>query len=158
VSIFYGDRTWAFVFFLVLLAVVSWVYGQFIQRSTRRRGLAFGVMALLLVSGYIWILEGQLHWRNPITDDQASASATKGGRAPEGTRWQAWSPEAIAKARAENRPVLVDFTAKWCVTCQLNIKPVLGSDEVLKKLDAIDAVALVADYTRRPDVMTDELY
>jgi thiol:disulfide interchange protein DsbD len=64
----------------------------------------------------------------------------------------------VAKARADNHPVLVDFTAQWCVTCQLNIKPVLGSEAVSRKLKEIDAVTLVADYTRRPDVMTDELY
>jgi thiol:disulfide interchange protein DsbD len=157
VSIFYGERTWAFAFFLVVVAVVAWVYGQFIQRSSRRRGLALGAIALLLIGGYAYLLEGQLHWREPITDAQAAESAPKTLN-PEGANWQAWSPELVAKARADNHPVLVDFTAQWCVTCQLNIKPVLGSEAVSRKLKEIDAVTLVADYTRRPDVMTDELY
>jgi thiol:disulfide interchange protein DsbD len=53
--------------------------------------------------------------------------------------------------------VVVDFTAKWCLTCQKNIKPVLGSQSVRTKMEQVNAVGLVGDYTRFPDDITEEL-
>ena len=41
--------------------------------------------------------------------------------------WEPWSPEAVARLRGEGRIVYVDFTARWCATCQTNKKLVFGS-------------------------------
>jgi thiol:disulfide interchange protein DsbD len=71
--------------------------------------------------------------------------------------WEPWSPEAVEKARAAGRPVLVDFTAKWCLTCNTIVKPALENAAVAKRLKEINAVALLADYTRFPPRMTEEL-
>src|SRR5207249_202699 len=68
-----------------------------------------------------------------------------------------WSPEAVAAARAQGRPVLVDFTAKWCVTCNTIVKPALESASVRQKLQETNAVALLGDYTRFPPAITEEL-
>jgi thiol:disulfide interchange protein len=51
----------------------------------------------------------------------------------------------------------VDFTAKWCLTCQKNVKPVLESAAVRKKIREINAATFLADYTRFPDDITQEL-
>ncbi len=53
--------------------------------------------------------------------------------------------------------MLVDFTAKWCLTCNTIVKPTLESAAVRDKLKAIGAVALLGDYTRFPDNITAEL-
>jgi thiol:disulfide interchange protein DsbD len=71
--------------------------------------------------------------------------------------WQKWSPEAVASARAAGHPVVVDFTATWCPTCNIAVKPSFESDAVQKKLREVGAVPLVADYTRQPQYITDEL-
>jgi len=52
---------------------------------------------------------------------------------------------------------VVDFTAKWCPTCNAIIKPSFENADVQKKLKQLNAVALVADYTRFPDSITAEL-
>ena len=52
---------------------------------------------------------------------------------------------------------MIDFTAKWCLTCNLTVKPALGKDQVTKKLGEIGAVALLADYTEIPPEITKEL-
>ena len=154
---FYGERTWALPIFLVFVALAAWVYGQFVQRSTRQRVLSVMVTIGLLAFGYFYELEGHLRWRDPIADDKAAPTAIATGVMPTVGSWQAWSADAVAKGRGENRPVLVDFTAKWCLTCQTDVKPVLESDAVQAKLKELNAVSLIADYTRFPSDIFDEL-
>jgi len=133
----YGERAWWLGVFLVIVALAAWVFGEFVQRGRSRRGLAAAVALALLVGGYVLVLQGQL-LKKELT-------------------WQRWSPEAVAKARREGRPVLVDFTAKWCWTCNAIVKPALEDPTVRKKLKEINAAALLADYTQFPDNITDEL-
>jgi thiol:disulfide interchange protein DsbD len=51
----------------------------------------------------------------------------------------------------------VDFTADWCLTCQVNKKLALEVPAVRAKLKQTNAAALLADYTLTPDAITDEL-
>lgn len=157
VSTFYGEQTWNLGIFLVILALAAWVYGEFVQRGTRRRGLGVVVALLLLFAGYFYELEHQLHWREPIAAAKSSNESNVSAVMPSGGNWENWSLDAVAKGRAEGRPVLVDFTAKWCLTCQKDVRPVLESQAVQEKLKSLNAVTLVGDYTRFPPDIFDEL-
>jgi thiol:disulfide interchange protein DsbD len=154
VAVHYGERTWWLAIFLVFVALAAWVYGAFLQRGTRRRGLAVAATMLLLAVGYGYALESQLRWREPLPPEAASGSLRD---SHDGIDWQRWSPAAVAQARAAGRPVLVDFTAKWCLTCQANKKFALEIPSVRAKLKQVNAVALLGDYTRFPADITDEL-
>ncbi|WAC60022.1 protein-disulfide reductase DsbD family protein [Brevundimonas sp. SL130] len=68
-----------------------------------------------------------------------------------------WSAEAVGAAQAQGRPVLVNFTADWCVTCKINERAALSSPRVAEALQAANAVYLVGDWTRRDDAITREL-
>src|SRR5262249_37851068 len=140
----YADVLWL-GFFLVMLALACWVYGQFVQRGGTRRGLALGMAAALLLVGYTYGLEKELHWRTPPPPKSPGVAEEILRESPDGIEWRRWSPAAVQKARAEGRPVFVDFTAKWCVTCNANKKTSLEIDSVRRKLKAIDAVALLGD-------------
>jgi len=74
-----------------------------------------------------------------------------------GVQWQKWSPEAIQKAQADGKVILVDFTAKWCTTCNAFVKPAVDNEDVRKKLEAVNGVALLADNTDYPPVIIAEL-
>jgi len=154
VSVHYGERAWWLGLFLVSLALAAWLYGAFVQRGTRRRGWALAAAGLVALAGYGYALEGQMRWRQPRTDAEATAALQDG---PEGIAWQRWSPEAVARARAQGRAVLVDFTAKWCLTCQANKQFALEVPAVRAKLKELDVVALLGDYTRFPPDITEEL-
>jgi thiol:disulfide interchange protein DsbD len=153
-TIHYGERAWWLAVFLVFVAVAAWVYGEFVQRGRQHRGAAAVVALAVLLGGYFYALEAELNWREPLA---AGAQAGAPKEAPKGLAWQPWSPQAVADARAQGRPVLVDFTAKWCLTCNTVIKPVLESVSVQNKLKEINAVPLLANYTLQPPEMTEAL-
>ena len=71
--------------------------------------------------------------------------------------WEPWSPEAVAKLRAEKRTIYVDFTARWCATCQTNKKLVFGSADVLKVFADKKVATLRADWTNKDPRITAEL-
>jgi thiol:disulfide interchange protein DsbD len=84
------------------------------------------------------------------TDARAGQSATK--KTGELTA-QPWSPERLASLRAAGTPVLVNFTAAWCVTCQANEQVAFSSAEVGSAMKRAGAVYLVADWTNRDPVI-----
>ena len=127
----------SFGLFLVVLAMGVWIWGEFVQRGTKRRGLAAAVSIFVLVMGGVFAF--------PMT------------RGADQIQWQPWSSAAVAQAQSEGHPVLVDFTADWCLTCQVNKKVAIEVPSVRDKLKQIGAVNLVGDYTHQPDAITDEL-
>jgi len=63
---------------------------------------------------------------------------------------QPWSPARVAELRSQQTPILVNFTAAWCVTCQVNEGAAMSSSEVADAIKRTKAVYLKADWTK-PD-------
>jgi thiol:disulfide interchange protein DsbD len=137
---------------LVMVALTAWIWGEFWQRGRKRSALVIALVLAVVTYGYI--LEGQLRWRAPI---QPVPTADIIRLHTDGIEWRRWSPEAVASARAEGRPVLVDFTASWCLTCQVNAKTSLEIAEVKARLKAINAVALIENSFKKNAQVVAEL-
>jgi thiol:disulfide interchange protein DsbD len=150
----YGKSVLWLGVFLVIVALAAWIFGEFVQRGRTRKGVALAIVLILLVGGYAYALENQLRWRAPLTETDATGSLKESA---DGIDWQRWSPEAVAKARSEGRPVIVDFTADWCLTCQANKKTSIEIPSVRAKLKDSNAVALLGDYTHFPENISAEL-
>ncbi len=134
------------LFGLVLVAMGAWLYGRIGQphgASTRR--VTGSSLALAFVAGGLW-----LGW--PADPTNAADDAAKSG-----VTWEAWSPEAVARAQAEGRTIYVDFTARWCFTCQTNKAAVFSSDEVLREFAERNVLTLKADWTSKDPRITAEL-
>lgn len=129
------DRALGFGLFLVALALAGWIWGEFVQRGTGRRGWAQVASIVLVSASGLYAAFGP--------SDQI--------------QWQPWSGTAVAAARSQGRPVLVDFTARWCLTCKANKRTSLEIPSVRQKLKEINAVALLGDYTREDPAITAEL-
>jgi thiol:disulfide interchange protein/DsbC/DsbD-like thiol-disulfide interchange protein len=131
---------------LVLIAMAAWVYGRFGQAHGKPGRQRFGLLAaaVLLVAGMA------VGWPR----EQPSA-ATAGATAE--LTWEKWSPEAVAAAQQAGRIVYVDFTAKWCFTCQTNKAAVFSSEAVLAEIRAKNVLLLRADWTNRDAAITAEL-
>ena len=141
------DAVAALLATLVALAFVAWALAApGFARGTRA---VLGTVALACFAA-------ALSWMVPALATPALAGAR--GEAPvAGERWQPWSTEKVAQLRAEGRPVFVDFTAAWCVTCQYNKRTTLANAEVLKDFEGRKVALLRADWTRRDAAITAEL-
>jgi thiol:disulfide interchange protein DsbD len=71
--------------------------------------------------------------------------------------WQPYTSATFAAARASGKPVFVDFTADWCLSCKFNEATVLRSAEVEKKLRDDNVQLLKADWTQYDPEITKEL-
>ncbi len=150
----YGKNVLWLGIFLVVVALAAWIFGEFVQRGRTQKTLAAIVVLILLIGGYAFALEKELDWRAPFVETSSTGSLKESA---DGIDWQRWSPEAVAAARAAGKPVLVDFTADWCLTCQVNKKTSLEVSSVREKIKSLNAVALVGDYTHFADAITTEL-
>jgi thiol:disulfide interchange protein DsbD len=79
------------------------------------------------------------------------------GDSPTAVEWQPWSAERVAHALAAGQPVFVDFTAAWCVTCQVNKRAALASTSVRAAFVERSVLLLRADWTRRDPAISAEL-
>ena len=132
-------------FGLVLTAMAAWAYGRFGQahgkaaRQTFGRILAGGLLAAGLYTG----------WPKGLP-----AAPTDGSYQ---VVWEKWSPEAVARAQQAGKYVYVDFTARWCATCQTNKAAVFHSSDVLAEFGRKGVVLLRGDWTNRDPQITAEL-
>jgi thiol:disulfide interchange protein len=72
-------------------------------------------------------------------------------------QWQPFSADSIKEAQAQGRPVFVDFTAAWCLSCQVNERSVLHDASVERELGSQHYVLLRADWTRYDPEITRQL-
>jgi thiol:disulfide interchange protein len=150
----YGKNVLWLGVFLVVVAFAAWIFGEFVQRGRTRKTLAAIIALLLLIGGYASALEKELDWRAPYVQTQTNGSLKESA---DGIDWQPWSPAAVAQAHAAGKIVLVDFTADWCLTCQVNKKTSIEIPSVRKKLKDLSAVAFVGDNTHFPKNIAEEL-
>jgi thiol:disulfide interchange protein DsbD len=131
--------------------------------------MTFALSGLLLFAAFIWALQQHtpaargLAWLLAVimtwgiftlgeTLDTSSATPTPHGATTDA--WQPWSEASVAQNLAQGRPVFVDFTAAWCVTCQINKKSALSNREVLADFAAHRVTLMRADWTRRDPAIT----
>jgi thiol:disulfide interchange protein DsbD len=126
---------------LVLLGFAAWAYGA--AHGRHGAGARFGRVAALAA------VVGALAALRPLAD---SAPATRAETAESGV--EPFSTERLAELRAEGRPVFVNMTAAWCVTCKINESVAITTPAVRAAFDAGNVAYLKGDWTRQDPEIT----
>lgn len=129
----------AALFGLTLVAMSAWIYGRYSAPGASVRRVRFGVAGGLL----LLVAAVNVGWPRPVPAGEVG--------------WERWSEQRIAQLRKEGRWIYVDFTARWCATCQTNKQLVFGSEAVRAYFREHNIAALRADWTNSDPLITAEL-
>ncbi|MDH5205567.1 MAG: thioredoxin family protein, partial [Hylemonella sp.] len=132
------DGAGALLTLLVALSALIWS----LTLSGRLRRVVASLMLLIGVWS-VWAVGPYMTAPAPSASDQRTAEG-----------WQDWAPGRVEALLATDRPVFVDFTAAWCVTCQYNKQTTLADPDVLADLRTRQVALLRADWTRRDPAIT----
>jgi thiol:disulfide interchange protein DsbD len=136
---------------LLSVSLLLWALNQ-----QGRFGRVVQILAALCVAAAFW--QWAPAWTQveapPTATTMPSATPSSSPSSPRALQWEPWSEEKLASARAAGRPVFVDFTAAWCVTCQYVKKTTLSDASVLSAFASKDVLLLRADWTRYDPAIT----
>ncbi len=124
---------------LLSLALGLFLFGKSQHSFPPPPALRWGGLALILLAAVI----------PAATLKTASTQIT-----PSHSDRLAWSEEEVARQLQAGRTVLIDFTAAWCLTCQVNERVVLSRPEIQAAFRDKNIAFLVADWTRRDPTIT----
>jgi thiol:disulfide interchange protein len=128
---------------LVLVALGCWIYGRWsLPHKPARTRLIAMVLALAAAASGLW-----LGW--PQKQDKKHVS---GAVIENGLQWEPWSEAKVQELLAAGKPVYIDYTAKWCLTCQVN-KRVYPDPQIQELFKKHGVVAVKADYTNEDEVI-----
>ncbi len=120
---------------LTLIALSAWAFGRW---QTTKHRLASMFSALIVAVGLTAV------WLGANADQVVASQATISDDG-----WVPFSKEKIAELRGQGKSVFVDFTATWCITCQVNKRIALNQNDVVKKMAEANVVRMKADWTKR---------
>jgi len=132
----------------VVIGLAAWLAGAAQhQAALGRRPVALTVGTAVLVAGALFAAVGP---------DYAVAGASSTAEKSD-LPYEPYSPARLAELRAEGRPVLVNYTAAWCVSCQVNDRVALSTKGVAAAMKAHNVAYLKADWTRKDADIAAEL-
>lgn len=157
----------AFPLYLTVVWLL-WVYGE----QTSPLGMAWLLAALTALAFALWLIGRRPAMRTPrlrATAAVVSAAtlvfalglplsaptpAAAGARTTSDADAEPWSEQRLAELRAAGRPVLVNMTAAWCITCLANERVALSTDTVREALATHEVAYLKGDWTRNDEAIT----
>lgn len=135
----------------LLLAIAGWFLGRW---PTKRWATVVAALLVLTVVAACIAAPRELAEGSENSSLEALSSKSP---APRSGAWQPWSADAVQHAVASGQPVFVDFTAGWCLSCQVNERVALNRPEVMRAFGEKDVVLFKADWTREDPAITQEL-
>jgi thiol:disulfide interchange protein DsbD len=132
----------------LLIAIAGWFLGRW---PAKRWATAAACVILAGFVGLSVLASGALVDRRTGDDSALIFSIQKAGG------WEPWSPENVSHHLSMGQPVFVDFTASWCLSCQVNERVALGKPEVRKAFSEANVALLRADWTQHDDAITETL-
>lgn len=145
------DVTVGLLTLLLVLTALVWSL-RFKARVARLLSVCLALLLAGLATSFAFELK-----REPGSATTSTVAPSVDAQANEALSWQPWSSKAVAQSLAQGKPVFIDFTAAWCVTCQINKKTTLSNAKVLQDFKDHRVTLLRADWTRRDPAITEAL-
>ncbi|WP_078083521.1 protein-disulfide reductase DsbD family protein [Microbulbifer mangrovi] len=136
-----GESGWLISALLMLAVVFAFWLGRHQFRGSRWIAWALVLAALVMSFGAVSKL-------------QQNGSGVKSAQTESEAGWQPYNRNAINQALARNQAVFIDYTAAWCITCQVNKKLVLESEGVEALFRKNDVFLVRADWTDQDPEIT----
>jgi len=144
------DAVIALLIALLVVGIAAWVYGRWsVPVKPKRTQWVARLISLVLLVCATWYA---LH-----ATKLAYANFATGSSVLENGQWASWSAEAVEVELAQGKPVFIDFTASWCLICQVNKKVAIRTDATKALFEEYEVTAFEADWTRYDAAITAEL-
>lgn len=131
----------------LLLAIAGWVLGRWPAKRVPTLAALLVIAAAIALPWYAGRMLG-------AAPQQTQSKAAKSGDQAD---WQPYSPALLQQYLSEGKPVFVDFTADWCLSCQVNQRVVLDRADVQKRLKNSGVELLKADWTHHDKDISEAL-
>jgi len=140
---------------LLAAGISAWVLGKWmaLHHPGHIRITAALVALVVFVPSMVFVLYRVQH-RIPMP---SFISKTAEAADANSIAWEPFSPARLSALLAAGKPVFIDFTADWCLTCKVNERVALSRPEVAQTFSKKGVVALKADWTNSDTVITDAL-
>jgi len=126
----------------LLLAIAGWILGRWPARLIATTAATFVLLLAVAL---------------PVLAAHKSGTTTTAANRPHDSVWEPFTPATVDKYRAQGRPVFVDFTADWCLSCQVNERVILSRSDVQQKLRDGGFALVRADWTNADETITQTL-
>ncbi len=120
---------------LLVAGMAAWIWGRASHGAAR-------TLAWLLILGALAVV-----WKSVGSQEKSGLSIA----------WEPFSHQRVQELRKSGRIVFVDFTAAWCLSCQVNELNVFNNNKVQIKFQELGVAALKADWTSQDPVITEAL-
>jgi thiol:disulfide interchange protein DsbD len=134
----------------ILVALAAWAYQKSKSSSTGGRVAALVTATLAVLLAVIL----PMRFANVAA---ASSSASAGGGAHAADEWQPYDGARVAALSAAGRPLLVNFTASWCLTCLVNERNAFADSAVQAVFRDKGVTLMKGDWTNRDPAITKAL-
>lgn len=142
---------------MLSVGAAAWLWGRFnsvsIARS-RRALVQIGTLGALAMAAFSVWRGATMVAEETATSSTRSVAGNASKGAATGVSWQKFSTREVEALTSQGRPVFVDFTAAWCITCQVNKRVTLSQERVLDEFARRGVTLMRADWTRRDAEIT----
>lgn len=135
-----NDGVAKLLFGLTLLSLAAWLYGHW-QIARPKSAVIIALLVAVVGISIAW-------------PETKSLNATV---APIDDGWVPFSAKKLAELRGDRKAIFVDFTATWCITCQVNKRVALNREDVIRRFKELGVVRMKADWTVQDPEITQAL-
>ena len=135
---------------MIVLALGAWLWARGVRAD--RRSTRVAAAGLMLGAAAMSVAGSRMTAAPVAVAGTASATAARGDGAR--ATWEPYTAERVSQLQAEGRPIFIDFTAAWCLSCQVNERIALRTDAVSEAFARGNVALLRADWTSRDDAIT----